>query len=365
MPKSVSAKTQRSASDSKNRIFALALAILPGLILLSLILAVSLGQVRIPAASSYKILLYKLTGFAPGGLAEITSGSFVNIIWDIRLPRVITAILAGAGLATSGALMQAAVKNPLADPYILGVSAGGSFGATFFILVGFGAANYLSQIGVAIGAFAGAFGASLAVLTLAGLGGKLTSTKLVLSGMVVHALCNAFSNFIIYFSSDSEGIRSVTFWTMGSLAASKWSKLPLLAAVVLLSAAFAVSQFRTLNAMLMGDEAAITLGVKLSTYRRIYMIASSLSTGVVVAYCGVIGFVGLIVPHIVRGIVGPDHRRLTPVSVLTGALFLIWADVVARIILPQTELPIGIITAMIGAPVFVYMLIKKGYGFGR
>lgn len=355
----------KDTKQGKKRGFLFLLIGLSVLIAISLIMAVSLGQVQIPAMLSYKILFYKLTGIPLGDMGEITAGSFLYIIWNIRLPRVLTAMLIGAGLAMCGTVMQASVKNPLADPYILGVSSGASLGATFAILIGFGASGLLSQISVAFGAFAGAVGASLAVLTLAELSGKSTSTKLVLSGMVVNALCNAFSNFIIFFANDSEGIKSVTFWTMGSLASAKWEKLPILSAVILTASLFALSQSRILNTMLMGDEAAVTLGINLTVYRRIYMILSSLITGVMVSYCGMIGFVGLIIPHIVRGFLGSDHRRLTLVSILAGSLFLIWADVIARIILPKTEIPIGIITAMAGAPVFIYMLVKRGYRFGK
>ncbi|MDR2375769.1 MAG: iron ABC transporter permease [Treponema sp.] len=339
--------------------------LLPAVLLVSAALSLSLGQVRIPLSLTYRLVWHKITGMVIGDRAELTAGSFMNIIWQIRFPRVLTAMLAGAGLSLCGTVMQASVKNPLADPYILGISSGASLGATFAILIGFGAAGIFSQLGTAAGAFAGAFGASMAVLTLAGVGGKLSSVKLVLSGMVINALCNAFSNFIIYFANNAEGIKTVTFWTMGSLASAKWEKLPLLSVLIGAAILFGLSQFRILNAMLLGDEAAVTLGINITAYRRIYMVSSSLITGVMVAYCGMIGFVGLIVPHIVRGIVGSDHRRLLPGAVLAGALFLLWADLIARIILPGTEIPIGIITAMIGAPVFVTMLVKKGYGFGR
>ncbi|MET3940600.1 iron complex transport system permease protein [Paenibacillus sp. PvP094] len=343
--------------------FALLLAALVVFMLVSVGIAVSIGQVHIPLAESYRILLYKITGFQLGA-APIESGSFTDIIWQIRFPRVLMAMFIGAGLALCGAVMQAAVQNPLADPYILGISSGASLGATFAILIGFGSISWLGQTGVAFWAFAGAMGASLLVLTLAGIRGKMTSVKLVLAGMVINALCSAFSNFIIYFANNAEGIRTVTFWTMGSLAASGWNKLPLISIVVLVAILFFLLQSRVLNTMLLGDEAAVTLGINLSVYRRLYMLLTALVTGVMVSSCGMIGFVGLIIPHIVRGMVGSDHRKVMPVSVLFGAIFLIWTDVIARSLISSVELPIGIITAMIGAPMFMYMLVKKGYGFG-
>ncbi|WP_128103007.1 iron ABC transporter permease [Paenibacillus sp. DCT19] len=343
--------------------FALLIALLIGVMIISVGIAVSIGQVSIPLAESYRILVFKLTGFQIGQ-APIEAGSFTDIIWQIRFPRVLMAMFIGAGLAMCGAVMQAAVQNPLADPYILGISSGASLGATFAILIGFGAISWLGQTGVAFWAFAGAMGASLLVLTLAGIRGKMTSVKLVLAGMVINALCTAFSNFIIYFANNAEGIKTVTFWTMGSLAASGWNKLPLIGIVVIVSIVFFLLQSRVLNTMLLGDEAAVTLGINLSVYRRLYMLLTALVTGVMVASCGMIGFVGLIIPHIVRGLVGSNHRKVMPVSVLFGAIFLIWTDVIARSLISSVELPIGIITAMIGAPMFMYMLVKKGYGFG-
>ncbi|WP_151735511.1 FecCD family ABC transporter permease ['Paenibacillus yunnanensis' Narsing Rao et al. 2020] len=334
------------------------------IVLLSAGAAVSFGQVEIPISQSYRILLYQITGIQTGDPAELASGSFVDIIWKIRLPRVLLAMFIGAGLTLCGTIMQAAVQNPLADPYILGISSGASLGATFAILVGFGSIGFLGQTGIAFWAFAGAVGASLLVLMLASSGGKMTSVKLVLAGMVINALCTAFANFIVYFANNAEGIKTVTFWTMGSLAAASWDKLPLISIVIVLSVAFFLLQSRVLNTMLLGDEAAVTLGINLSAYRRAYLIVSALITGVMVASCGMIGFVGLIIPHMVRGLVGSDHRRLLPTSVLCGAIFLIWTDVIARTIVPNVELPIGIITALIGAPLFMYMLVKKGYAFG-
>ncbi|MCE5172737.1 iron ABC transporter permease [Paenibacillus profundus] len=338
--------------------------ILSAAVVCSVILAVSIGQVSIPFMESYRILVYQLTGIPIGDIGELASGSQVDIIWHIRLPRVLLAMIAGSGLALCGTVMQASVQNPLADPYILGISSGASLGATFSIMIGFGAAGIIGGMGIAFWAFIGALGAAALVLVLASIGGKTSSVKLVLAGTVINALCSAFSNFIVYFAKDAEGIRSVTFWTMGSLASAKWDKLPLIAIVMLIAVLFLLFQSRIMNTMLMGDETAVTLGVNLHFYRRLYMIISSMITGVIVATCGIIGFVGLIVPHLVRSVVGSDHKRLLPVAVLASAIFLIWTDVLARTVIPNGELPIGIVTALFGAPMFMYMLMKKSYGFG-
>lgn len=260
--------------------------------------------------------------------------------------------------------MKKPVQNPLADPYILGISSGASLGATFSILIGFGASSMIGEMGVAFWAFIGALGAAALVLFLASIGGKMSSVKLILAGTVINALCSTFSNFIVYFAKDAEGIRSVTFWTMGSLASAEWDKLPLIAVVMVIAVIFFLFQSRVMNTMLMGDETAITLGINLNFYRRLFMVISSIITGVLVATCGIIGFVGLIVPHIIRSVVGSDHKRLLPATIITSSIFLIWTDVLARTIIPNGELPIGIVTALLGAPMFMYMLMKKSYGFG-
>jgi iron complex transport system permease protein len=331
-------------------------------LVLSIIISVSIGQVSIPIAESYKILIKKFTDLLTGNSTQL--GMFEDIIWQIRLPRVLLAMIVGIGLTLCGVVMQASVQNPLADPYILGISSGASLGATFSIMIGFGSAGVFSQFGVAFWAFIGAFIAAILVMGLAGVGGKMSSVKLVLTGTVINALCNAISSFIVYFANDAEGIRSVTFWTMGSLSSAQWEKLPIVAIVVTLAVIILLFQSRIMNTMMIGEEAAITLGVNLNAYRRVYMVISVAVTGVIVGSCGIIGFVGLIVPHIIRSIVGSDNKRLLPISILCGAIFLIWADIFARTIIPNGELPIGIITSLLGAPVFMYMLVKKSYGFG-
>ncbi|GEB32229.1 FecCD family ABC transporter permease [Brevibacillus parabrevis] len=362
---------QRTSSslDTENRIqngslfsaMAVALLVAVGV---SIVSSVSIGQVSIPFEQSFWILLEQITGLETGQISADASGMFFDVIWEIRFPRVLLAMVAGAGLALCGTVMQASVQNPLADPFILGISSGASLGATFSILLGFGLGGIIGELGVASWAFLGALTAAVLVLGLASIGGKTSSVKLILAGTVINALCGAFSNFIIYFAKNAEGIRSISFWTMGSLAAAEWGTLSLITAVVLAAALFFLFQFRVMNTMLMGEETAVTLGINLNHYRRLYMVISSVVTGVLVCTCGIIGFVGLIVPHLVRSVVGSNHKRLVPVAILFGSLFMIWTDVFARTVIPNGELPIGIVTSLLGAPVFMYMLIKKSYGFG-
>ncbi|ALS01854.1 ABC transporter [Enterococcus silesiacus] len=344
--------------------YPLILMFLVVLIFLSIVYSLINGQANISIEDIVQILLNKVSGGRLGSLEGVTSHSAVNIIWFVRTPRVILAVFVGMGLAITGAVMQAVVQNPLADPYILGISSGASLGATFAILVGFGTGSIFSQFGLAFGAFVGAMAAAFGVLVLSGIGGRMTSVKLVLSGSVIGALCSSISSFIVYLANNAEGMKTVTFWAMGSLASASWNKLGVLSVVVVLITSFFLFQHRILNVMLLGDEAAITLGVPLAKYRQLYLLLAALLTGVIVAYSGMIGFVGLIIPHIVRGLIGSDHKRLLPIVALSGALFMIWADVLSRIMIPNVELPIGIITSVIGAPLFIYIIVKKGYNFG-
>lgn len=348
----------------KNHTFLLSLTALGIIVLLSMLMAVCLGTVRISPEISYKIIIYKAFHLNVANIIDQASPSHMDIIWQIRLPRVIMSAVVGAGLAVCGTVMQASVQNPLAEPYILGISAGASLGATFSILIG-SASGILWGFGTAFWAFAGSLGASFFVLFLSGIGGRMSTVKMVLSGSIASALFIALSNFLVYISSDAEGIRSVTFWNMGSLAAAKWDNLALPVIGVGLCCLFFLSQFRRLNTLLLGEEAAITLGINLTKVRRTYMVITALITGLIVASCGIFGFVGLVIPHVVRGLVGPDHRRLIPGTMLIGAIFLIWADVLARTVLKSGELPIGIITALVGAPFFMYILFKQSFDFGN
>ncbi|CUH94884.1 putative membrane protein [Propionispora sp. 2/2-37] len=347
----------------KKRNFVLLLALLVMAALLSIIIAVCLGTVKIAPGEAYRILLYKMLNVDIGNVATQASAAHMDIIWQLRLPRVVMALIVGAGLAMCGTVMQATVQNPLAEPYILGIAAGASLGATFSILIG-GAGGIFLGLGTAFWAFLGALLATVLVMFLSGLGGQMSTVKMVLSGAVISALFGAISNFIIYLSSDAEGMRTVTFWTMGSLAAAKWDNLFIPGLGVGLCCVFFLLQARRLNALLLGEEAAITLGIDLLKIRRLYMVLTALITGIIVSACGIFGFVGLVIPHVVRGVVGADHRRLMPGTILVGAIFLIWADVLARTVLTSGDLPIGIITALIGAPFFMHLLFKRSLNFG-
>ena len=322
----------------------------------SIILGISFGAVDIPPYDVYRVFLYKVFGIKIGNLDEILNSTLFDIIWGVRMPRVLLGAFAGMALAMVGVIMQATIQNPLGDPYILGLSSGASLGATFSILIGF--SGVLSSFGAPLGAFLGALIASIFVYFLAKIGGRITPFKLILAGMVISSICSSLTSLIIFLSKDNEGIRTVNFWMMGSLAGAEWSNIVLPIAISVIPLIYFFTQYRNLNLMVLGDETSITLGLNIEKHRKIYMILSSLITGVIVSVCGTIGFVGIMIPHIVRLIFGTDHKTLLPFSALVGAIFLIWADIIARCAITNMELPIGIITSVIGAPFLLWLMVK-------
>ncbi|SUY39923.1 FecCD family ABC transporter permease [Clostridium perfringens] len=322
----------------------------------SIILGISFGAVDIPPYDVYRVFLYKVFGIKIGNLDEILNSTVFDIIWGVRMPRVLLGAFAGMALAMVGVIMQATIQNPLGDPYILGLSSGASLGATFSILIGF--SGVLSSFGAPLGAFLGALIASIFVYFLARIGGRITPFKMILAGMVISSICSSLTSLIIFLSKDNEGIRTVNFWMMGSLAGAQWSNIVLPIAISVIPLIYFFTQYRNLNLMVLGDETSITLGLNIEKHRKIYMILSSLITGVIVSVCGTIGFVGIMIPHIVRLIFGTDHKTLLPFSALVGAIFLIWADVIARCAITNMELPIGIITSVIGAPFLLWLMVK-------
>ena len=358
--------------DLKNGVFRgrpaywLAILVLLAGLLLSLLWAVTFGSVDLKMGDVYRVILYKVTEalhFPVGDPDVYGSGSMSDIVWFVRLPRLVLAIGVGMALALAGVVMQAIVKNPLADPYVLGVSSGASLGATLAILVGVG--SFLGSGYVGLVAFAGAFLVSMGVIALANIGGRATSVKLILAGTALSAICTAVSNFFLYVINTSSGaLEAVVRWTMGSLAAASWDTNLWMLAVAVLGALFFWTQYRTLDLMLLGDEAAVTLGTDLHHRRIVYLLAASLLVGFAVYTAGIIGFVGLVIPHVVRILFGTDHKKLIPISALLGAIFLLWSDVLCRVVLPGKEIPIGVLTALVGAPVFIYLMARKKYGFG-
>ncbi|MGC4029972.1 MAG: iron ABC transporter permease [Steroidobacteraceae bacterium] len=333
-------------------------------LLASLVWSMTMGPVSIDSRMIMEVVFYKITGAGGTAAQTLLDHPRADIIWNIRLPRVLMAAIVGAGLALCGVVMQAVVRNPLANPYILGISSGAALGATLAIALG--AFGWFGAYGLSVGAFLGAMLASVLVFAIAFIGqGGGNTVKLLLAGMAITAVFGAFTSFVIYIAPDSEGIRSITFWLMGGLTAASWRFLPIPTVCVIAGLVLFLTQLRALNALLLGDEAALTLGVNVTLLRKCYLLVVSLITGALVAVSGTIGFVGLIIPHIVRMIVGVDHRKVVLLSALLGAIFLVLCDILAKTLLARGEMPIGIITAMLGGPFFIWLLLTKSYGFGE
>lgn len=278
-----------------------------------------------------------------------------HIVWELRLPRVLGAAVVGAGLAACGAVMQTVTRNPLADPYLLGVSSGASLGAVAVIVAGVGS-------GVAAltgGAFAGALAAFVLVIVVAGGGGVLRPTRVILAGVAVAQFCAAVTSFVIIWVADPHATQTITFWLSGSLARADWNALAWATPVLAAAVSVMLWHARSLNAFAFGDESAAALGINVGRIRWLLLITTALLTAVLVAISGAIGFVGLILPHATRLLTGPDHRRLLPVVVLAGAIFLIWVDTAARTLFDPRELPAGVLTALLGVPAFVVLLRRR------
>lgn len=365
-PAEVEGNTSSPKSTERLR-FWLLLGGLIGLLLISVTLGVSLGPVDIPigvvwwiAASETINIFSDITSFELNRWADIeenwTRAQF-NIIWLIRFPRVLMGFFVGAGLAVVGATMQALVRNPLADPYILGISSGASVGAV--MVLAFGAFAFAGIYAISVGAFFGAILTFLTVFLLARSNGRLHPARLILAGVAVAYFFSGLTSFIILTSDNRELARTVLAWLLGSLAGTNWSELTLPAAALFFGSVYLVLQARGLNALIVGDETAATLGVDLTRFRCSLFLVVSLVTGVMVAVSGAIGFVGLMIPHIVRLMVGTDHRRVMPVSIFAGSIFLILFDVVARTAFNPVELPVGIITSLLGGPFFLWLLHRQ------
>lgn len=325
------------------------LAALTLVFLATVTMAVSIGSVSIPFTSVWQIIANEL------GLSPHTEHAIAqcNIIWQLRLPRVILAALVGAVLALVGAAIQALVRNPLADPYLLGVSSGASVGAASTIVLGL---SFAGMYTMSFAAFLGALTATGLVFGVAAQRGEIAPLRLILSGTAIGAAFSALTSFIVFRAPDGDAARSVLFWLLGSFSSASWGVLCAPAGAAVVGTVLLVAHARALNALALGDEIATTLGVSARRTRIGLLIFLALMTGIVVAVSGAIIFVGLMVPHAVRMVVGPDHRRLLPVVAFVGAIFMIWVDLIARTFAAPEELPVGIVTALCGAPFFVYLL---------
>ncbi|MEU4421046.1 iron ABC transporter permease [Actinoplanes sp. NPDC024001] len=328
------------------------LALIAGLLGTGLV-AVGTGAIAISPATVARIIAHQLLGIGEVAWTPPQEA----IVWQVRLPRVLLGMLVGAGLAVCGVALQAMVRNLLADPYLLGINSGASSGAAAAILFGAGAG--FGQYALSTSAFLGALAASLLVFLIARSGGRVTSTRLLLAGVAVGYALSAATSFLIFASNSAEGARSVMFWLLGSLGLARWDALLAVAAIVIGgTVAYLTVTGRRLDALAVGDETAHTLGVSPDRFRLWLLVVVSLCIGVLVSASGSIGFVGLVVPHLARRAVGSPHVRVVPVAALLGAILLVLADLIARVLLAPQEIPIGIVTALIGTP-FLLVLIRR------
>lgn len=329
------------------------LTLLAGVTFVSVVVAIGLGPVAVSPATVVRIIGHHAVGYPD---VQTWANTDDAIIWEVRLPRVLLGAIVGAALGVVGVTLQALVRNPLAEPYILGVSSGASTGAAAAILFGVGAG--LGAESVSLMAFLGALGALVLVLALARSTGRITPSRMLVAGVAVSYLLSATTSLLILFADSTEGARAVMFWLLGSLVNADWSTLPI--GYVGISAGIAVVFWwrRRLDLLALGDETALASGVDPGRTRLVLVVVIALCVGCAVSLSGGIGFVGLAVPHIARRIVGPIHRHLLPAAAAIGALVLVWADVAARMVLQPRELPIGVVTGVLGAPVLVALVRK-------
>jgi iron complex transport system permease protein len=322
------------------------------ILIFSAIAAVSVGAVAIPLATVWGIVIDRI---APGLVESDWATSRAKIVMEIRFPRTLLAGLVGAGLGVVGAALQAVTRNPLSDPHLLGISSGGAFGAILALLhVGM----ILGLLTVPIFAFAGAMAATLLVLAVARLASATSADRLVLAGVAVSFVVMAAGNTLILIG-DPRATHTVVFWMLGGLGLAQWPHLIWPLIVLLSGGAWLWGRAEALNAMSLGDETAATLGINPGGFRMAVFVVCALITGIMVAFSGVIGFVGLMMPHLVRLVFGGDNARVLPGSALLGAVFLIWADAAARVLLAPEDIPIGIVTGLCGGIFFIWMMARR------
>ncbi|MFK7605350.1 MULTISPECIES: FecCD family ABC transporter permease [unclassified Pseudomonas] len=333
------------------RRYVLLLVGLGALLLVSCVVSLGFGPARVPVEVVWHILLNKVFG-----LGEVSwSAGQAHIVWLIRVPRMLLGALVGAGLALIGAVLQAVTRNPLADPHLLGVTSGATLGAVIVVLhVG----EIVGLLTLPIAAFIGALLSMLLVLAIASRHGRLDSDRLLLCGVAVSFVMMAVANTLL-FLGDHRASSAVLFWMLGGLGLARWELLAIPSASVLLGLVLLLGMARPLNALMAGEQTAVTLGLNARNVRLKVFLIASLMTGVLVAISGSIGFVGLMIPHIARRLVGAEHRRLLPVSALLGSVFLLWVDVAARTLIAPEDLPIGVATAAIGGLFFIGLMRKR------
>lgn len=334
----------------------IALLVIVALLFFLITYALSIGVFYVSYQQTMDTLIDIFKGNADNSIVS-------DLIHYLRLPRFALALLIGSGLAVSGCVMQAVLRNPLADPYLLGISSGAGLGAV--IAIALGTTTFLGFDCVGLFAFSGAMAVTIFILIISIRFAKKNTLAILLTGIACNAVCVAIISFIMIIYADAEGIQNITFWLMGSLLNNDWENIKYLALLVIPVSVFFCTRYRILNLMLLGDEAALTLGHNLMLARNLYILLCAVLVSAIVYNAGIIGFVGLIIPHITRLLTGNNHLRLLPLSALLGAVFLTWADAMSKIIVVGSEIPIGIIVSLFGTPIFIYLLLNKKYGYGK
>ena len=324
--------------------------------LLTVMLATGLGPVSVSPETTAKILLSRIPGIGKN-IVQDWKPVEQNIVLVLRLPRVCLGLVVGASLAVCCVRMQALVRNNLADPFILGVSSGAAAFATLGML--FGVFSFLGTYSLSISAFLGAAVTIIFVYTLSRVRGRINITQLLLSGVAVSMIMDGLTSVIKLGAPNALGLHNAEFWMSGSLASAKWAYLQLPLIVLVLCMSFLLLNYRGLNLLLLGDDNAGSLGINVRRLQKELILVASLMAGVTIAVSGTIGFVGLMVPHFTRLLVGGDHRKVLPISALLGGILVVWVDVAARMIIAPEELPVGILTAIIGGPIFIILLKRS------
>ncbi|QKW50649.1 iron ABC transporter permease [Streptomyces buecherae] len=340
------------------------LPLLPLIVTLVVALPVSLvcGVAFGSAGLSWGEVLRYLGAGLTGGTIESDEIAAYTIVWELRFPRALLAAVVGAGLSGIGVAVQAMVRNALADPFVLGISSGAAVGANAVLL--FGALSGLGIWALSTAAFGSALVSMALVYAAARTPQGLTPLRLVLTGTAMYYGFSAVTTLMVFSAEHGEAARSAMMWLLGSLGGATWDSLPIAAVVVAVGLTHLMYSARRLNAMAMGDETAAALGVDARRLRGELFLSTAAVTGAVVAVSGAIGFVGLMVPHFARMLVGADHRRVLAVAPLLGAVLLVWVDILSRVLLAPVELPVGVITAVVGVPCFVLLMRRRGYTFG-
>ncbi len=326
------------------------------LLLLVMVFAISVGSADLSMFDSLQLVLDKIPGI--GNLVDVSelAVTYDKIIWQVRMPRILTSAMVGGALAVVGATFQGVFQNSLADPHILGVSSGAALGATFAMLTG-ASVSFFGLGTIGIFAFIGAMATVFLVYRVAGFGGEISTTNMLLTGTAISTMLSAIISLLMTFNNNQ--IAKVYMWTMGSFSSSTWEKVIFLAVFVCIGVIIMIIYSGKLNILMMGEEDAQCLGVDVSRTKTLLIVTASLLVAASVSVSGIIGFVGLIIPHCVRMVCGSDNRKLIPYSFFVGAVFLVFCDTIARTIAAPTEIPVGIITSIFGAPYFVMLVVTR------